>query len=130
MQVIIESRDPNAVALRDRSEQRLRFVLRRLSVLVPQARVYLSDVNGPRGGVDKRCQIALRTRGSGTVLVTSVADDWRAAIDGAVARAARLLTRVRHRAGTFRRRTHRGESADDWAPPPAVSPDAGEEPRR
>ena len=42
-----------------------------LAWLVPRARVQLSDVNGPRGGVDKRCQVELRTAGTGTVVINS-----------------------------------------------------------
>jgi hypothetical protein len=64
--------------------------MRRLGWLVPRARVQLHDVNGPRGGVDKRCRIELRTRGAGAVVVTSMARDWHAALDTALARAARV----------------------------------------
>jgi hypothetical protein len=57
--------------LRDLTERRVRFVLRRLGWLVPRAEVQMSDVNGPRGGVDKRCQVELRTDGAGSVVVAS-----------------------------------------------------------
>lgn len=88
MQVHFESPDPEARRLRDAAVQRLRFVLRRLSWLVPRARVRLDDVNGPGGGVDKRCRVELKTDRSGTVIVTSLARDWRTAIDSAFRRAA------------------------------------------
>ena len=61
MQVLFKSRDPQATDLRDLTERRVRFVLRRLGWLVPRAEVQMSDVNGPRGGLDKRCQVELRT---------------------------------------------------------------------
>lgn len=61
MQVIVETRDPQGAEWRVWSEQRVRFAMRRLQVLVPCAKVQLSDVNGPRGGADKRCQIELKT---------------------------------------------------------------------
>ena len=93
MQVLFKSRHPQATDLRALTERRARFVLRRLGWLVPLAEVQLSDVNGPRGGVDKRCQVALRTNGAGPVVVESVANDWRTALDDALARAARLLMR-------------------------------------
>ena len=38
--------------------------MRRLTWLVPRARVWLSTINGPRGGVDKRCHVVLHTFGS------------------------------------------------------------------
>jgi len=94
MQVIFESRDPQGAELRDLAVARLQFVMRRFSWLVPRARLRLSDVNGPRGGVDKRCQVELNTDGAGTVVITSVARQWRTAIDSALARAARVLLRL------------------------------------
>ena len=44
------------------------------------------DVNGPRGGLDKRCQIALRTDGAGEVVVFFGEGDWRTALDEACLR--------------------------------------------
>jgi len=103
MQVLFKTRDPHATELRDLTERRVRFVLRRLGWLVPRAEVQMSDVNGPRGGIDKRCQVELRTDGAGSVVVTSVASDWRTALDRALARAARFLVRQWQR-GTDARR--------------------------
>ncbi len=99
MQIVFESRDPEAVQMRDIAVSRLRFVMRRLTWLVPRATVHLSDVNGPRGGIDKRCQLELKTDHSGTVVVTSMAHDWRSALDGALSRAARVLVRSWQRQG-------------------------------
>ncbi len=103
MQVLFKSRHPHATELRDLAERRVRFVLRRLGWLVPRAEVQLSDVNGPRGGVDKRCQVELRTDGAGSVVVVSVASDWRTALDEALGRAARALTRLWRRGKDSRR---------------------------
>lgn len=103
MQVLFKSRHPQATELRDLAERRVRFALRRLGWLVPRAEVQLSDVNGPRGGVDKRCQVALSADGVGPLVVTSVARDWRTALDRALARAARHLLRLWHRATNTRR---------------------------
>ena len=94
MQVLFSSRDCEANEFRDLVVRRVRFVMRRLNWLVPRATVQLSDVNGPRGGVDKRCQIHLRTDGRGTVVVTAMARDWRTALDSALSRATRLLLRL------------------------------------
>jgi len=103
MQVLFKSRHPQAGELRDLTERRVRFVLRRLGWLVPRAEVQMSDVNGPRGGIDKRCQVELKTEGAGPVVVTSVAKDWRTALDQALARAARYLVRVWRRSSDTRR---------------------------
>ena len=94
MQVIFESRDPAGAELRELAERRVRFVMRRLVWLVPRAKVRLTDVNGPRGGVDKRCQIELKTDHVGTVSISSRARDWRSAFEAALARAAHVLLRA------------------------------------
>ncbi len=104
MHVIFESRDPQAAGLRQLAVTRLQFVLRRVRWLVPRATVRLSDLNGPRGGVDKRCVVELDTDGKGTVVILSVAPDWRRAIDNALGRAARALLRL------WQRSRHQGRA--------------------
>jgi hypothetical protein len=99
MQVLFEARSPEALALRGVAVRRTRFVMRRLHWMVPRARVHLDDVNGLRGGVDKRCRIELRAPAGNPVVVTSMATDWRRALDAALTRAVRALLRLwqRHR---------------------------------
>ena len=94
MQVLFISRSRASDELRDATVRRVRFALRRMTWLVPRASIHLSDTNGPRGGIDKRCQVQFKTDRTGTVVVTSVARDWREAVDGALARATRLLLRL------------------------------------
>ena len=93
MQIIFESRDADGAQLRDSSVERVRFSLRRLAALVPRAKVQFSDVNGLRGGIDKRCQVELSTEVAGTVVIASLARDWRTALDRSLSRATRVLTR-------------------------------------
>lgn len=107
MQVLFKSRHPQAAELRDVAERRVRFVLRRMTWLVPRADVQMSDLNGPRGGVDKRCRVELRTDGAGSVVVASVASDWRSALDIALARATRFLMRLWRRGSDSRRMRRR-----------------------
>ena len=96
MQIIFESRDADGAQMRDLSVARMRFV--RLSTFVPHAKVQFSDINGPRGGVDKRCQVELTTEKAGTVVIASLARDWRTALDRSLGRATRVLTRSLQRA--------------------------------
>ncbi|EJE52454.1 hypothetical protein PMI14_02873 [Acidovorax sp. CF316] len=103
MQILFKSRHPDAALMRETVERRVRFALRRLNALVPRADVQLADLNGPRGGVDKRCQIELRTDGAGPVVVSSVARDWRTALDDALARATRHVLRTLRRANPARK---------------------------
>jgi hypothetical protein len=93
MQIIFESRDADGTHMRDVSVEQVRFALRRLGGLVPRAKVQFSDVNGPRGGVDKRCKVELSTDAKGTVVIASLASDWRTALNRSLHRATRALTR-------------------------------------
>ena len=93
MQVHFESPDPEAAQLRALAVQRLNFVMRRVRWLVPRVSVRLSDVHGPRGGIGKRCQVALKTEGAGTVVITAWARHWHGALEAALARASHTLLR-------------------------------------
>ena len=97
MQIVFESRDASGNQLRDLSVERVRFTLRRLSPFVARAKVQFSDVNGPRGGVDKRCLVELKTDRAGLLVITSLASDWRIALDRALKLSARVLKRSLHR---------------------------------
>jgi len=112
MQVLFKSRHPQAIDLRALTERRVRFVLRRLGWMVSRAEVQMSDVNGPRGGIDKRCQVELRIDGAGSVVVASVANTWRTALDNALARAARFLMRQWRRGSDYRRLRQRFISSE------------------
>lgn len=107
MQVQFESRDPNGEHMREVATRRLQFVMRRLTWLAPRARVLLSDVNGPRGGVDKRVQVELKTDVAGTVVVTSIARDWRSALEQALGKASRVLLRTVRKSTSQDRRASR-----------------------
>lgn len=91
MQVIFEATDPQAALLRVQIERRVRQTLKRLAWLAPSVRVHMSDINGPLGGVDKRCQVEVMTKGGGPVVVTSLAKDWFSALQSALMRATRSL---------------------------------------
>jgi hypothetical protein len=103
MEVVFEARDPESAKLRDLTLMRARFALRRLVWLVPTVKVRLSDANHPRGGTDKHCRVEVHTHGRGTVIVQTRADSWRAALDTALSRAARLLLRALRRIDAGRR---------------------------
>jgi hypothetical protein len=104
MQVLFESRHPQGDHLRDFAVRRTLIVMRRVEWLVPRARVQLSDLNGPRGGVDKQCRVELATDGAGAVVASSTARTWRGALNAALARAARALMRLWRRGREPQRR--------------------------
>jgi hypothetical protein len=70
--------------LRAHLKERLRLALGRFGRHIDRVRVYLRDVNGPRGGLDKKCRIVVELPPRGRVIVTG-AD---AAISAAITRTA------------------------------------------
>ena len=93
MQIVFESGHSDAALMRPKAVERVGFVLRRLKQLVRQVKVRMVDDNGPRGGVDKRCQIELRTEQAGTIVVNARAADWHAALNASLASATQVLMR-------------------------------------
>ncbi|WP_096697888.1 hypothetical protein [Polaromonas sp. AER18D-145] len=103
MQIIFESREPWLERLRGLAMRRVRQATRPLGWLAPRARVQMSDVQGARDGIDKRCQVELSAEGAGTVVVTSITRDWGSALQSALSRAVRALLRKLQPARTRRR---------------------------
>jgi len=80
-------------------ERRLRFALTRFGGRVGRVKVRISDVNGPRGGIDKCCRICAEIVPFDTVVLEEVDAELHAAIDRAADRLggsfARRLKRAR-----------------------------------
>lgn len=60
---------------------------------VQQIQVRLSDVNGPKGGADKRCQVQISLANESDVIIENIEDDLYLAIDRACARTKRTVTK-------------------------------------
>mgnify|MGYP001187724111 CR=1 FL=1 len=71
-------------AMRAQVMEGLGRALRRRRQAVRRVEVRLSDVNGPRGGVDKRCTLRVRMHGRSLIAVTRNDADLYAAIAQAV----------------------------------------------
>jgi ribosomal subunit interface protein len=91
-------------ALQRYSERRLGSALRKFSKGIGRVTVRLSDLNGPRGGADKRCQITASVLPSQAVSLQAVDADLYAAIDRAATRLERALVRSLGRTRESRRR--------------------------
>jgi putative sigma-54 modulation protein len=89
--------------LREHAERRLQLALGWADKGMRSVSVRLSDVNGPRGGNDKRCQIKIPLVGGADVVIDDAQTDLYVAIDRAAERTGGALAR---RLG--RRREHRG----------------------
>ena len=100
MQILVRTHHPEAAQLRETVERRVRFAFRRLNALVPRADIKLDDINGPRGGADKRCQIQIPLPRHNGVVIEETDADLYVAIDRAASRAGNTLARQlarRHR---------------------------------
>jgi ribosomal subunit interface protein len=93
MRIDIRGNVDLSAALERYVERRLLVALGRFSRRLPAATVRLVDENGPKGGVDKRCQILLPMPPSSPLLVEESHADLYAAIDNAADRASRAVTR-------------------------------------
>lgn len=80
--------------------------------------VWLSDINGPRGGRDKRCKIQISLDHGKTIIIEDTEEDLYAAIDIAAERADRALARELARTRKF---SH--DKASTLAPPDATPDD-------
>lgn len=79
--------------LRDHIVKRLAYALNHGRDMVSRVVVRLSDVNGPRGGVDKCCGIEVRLKGASTIVIDDTQADLYVAIDRAAERTGRTLDR-------------------------------------
>ena len=80
-------------AIAGRVRKRLDFLLGRRFRRLRRVDVTLSDLNGPRGGVDKRCLVKVSIDGLRPVVVEDVQSDLYMAIDRAAGRASRTVLR-------------------------------------
>lgn len=79
--------------LREHVIHRLATGLGRFEARLRQVVVRLSDLNGPRGGVDKHCQLLVRIDGASPIVVRDTEEDLYVAVDRAAERAGRTLAR-------------------------------------
>ena len=92
MRTMIHARKiPLPQTLRDHVERRLSFALGRFGNRIDRVTVWLEDLNGPRGGVDKRCRIEARVLRSGRLQVEVTDAEIEPAVDRAADRIARRV---------------------------------------
>lgn len=96
--------------LRNYVTERISASMGRLGSRIRRVLVRLSDLNGPRGGLDKQCQLMLRIDGAPPIVVRDTEEDLYVAVDRAAERARRTLTREVKWQGRFtERRSASGE---------------------
>ncbi len=94
MQLDIQTRGFSLTeSLRDYTEKRMKFALHRNDKHILRTCVWLADINGPRGGIDKRCQVELTMAGHSNIVIEDTQADLYFAIDRASERCMRTLAR-------------------------------------
>ena len=95
MQIDIHTRHLDDPAeLRRDARARLTTAFARFAARIRRVRVVIEDVNGPRGGVDKRCRIEVDGLAQGPPVFVADADQPFAALGRAVERARRWVARA------------------------------------
>jgi ribosome-associated translation inhibitor RaiA len=116
MQIAIQARGFSLTdALEKHVNNRLGFALSRVTSRLRRVTVRLSDLNGPRGGIDKRCLIQVHLDGLPDVVVEDVQPNVYTAINRAAGRAARTIMR-RLSLHNTRRRHHAARLAHHLSP--------------
>jgi ribosome-associated translation inhibitor RaiA len=104
MQIDIQSREFSLTgALHDYAERRLRFSLTSSNSYIQRVKMRLSDINGPRGGADKRCHIQIVLTGLPDIIIEDIEADMYVAIGRAADRAGRSVLRKVRRQQTMLR---------------------------
>ncbi len=94
MQIDIQARNFSLTdALRNHAERRLGFALTSCDEHIQRVVMRLSDINGPRGGEDKRCHLQVVLAGLPDVVIEDIEADLYVAIDRATDRAGRTVAR-------------------------------------
>lgn len=84
---------PATDTLREHVSRRLDFALSGIREHVRRITVRMSDINGPRGGKDKTCQIHVMLTGCSDVIIEHTESDVKTAIDCAADRAGQSAQR-------------------------------------
>lgn len=87
--------------LRDYTKKRLAYNLYSGNAYIQRVIVRLSDINGPRGGEDKRCCLEIRLKGLPEIVIEDTETNLYVAINRAVERAGRTLVRRLSRVNTI-----------------------------
>ncbi len=108
MNVQIRCLPEHSPALAEHTTRKIHQHLSRFGHRISRIDVRVSDVNGPRGGLDKLCHVQVRGEGVRTFSLQALSGDAYAAVDVAVGRIARVvgreLARVRDWRGLSRAR--------------------------
>ncbi len=99
IEVRFRALDPSE-PLREHVLRAVHFHLSRFGRELSSVSARIGDVNGPKGGIDKRCQLHVRGPRIGSLVVAEVSADAYAAVDACAERAGRSVGRELERLRT------------------------------
>ena len=73
--------------------RQVRFALSRFGTYLQIVKIRITDINGPKGGVDKRCVVSVKLASSGEVVVQGEGENIFSALNYSLSRAGRLINR-------------------------------------
>lgn len=92
----LEIRSPNLFLnqrVREHASRRVHFAFSRFSTRIDRVVITVADINGPKGGLDKRCGVRVAGRDGWLVTVMDTDGQIEAAVSRAVSRASRAVSR-------------------------------------
>jgi len=94
MRIEIQARNVSLSSrLRRQAEDRIRAALTRFDARIMRVSLWLSDVNGPKGGTDKTCQVQIVMNGKPDVVIEETRETLYVAINRALERAGQVVVR-------------------------------------
>lgn len=97
----LELNGPFSPALQEHTIARIEAALGQHETFIDRVHVRLSDLNGPKGGVDQRCQLTIALHKQPEVIIDERGEDLYAVVSTAADRAknavGRTLDRLRER---------------------------------
>lgn len=100
---LLTHRDIHGTDTREALQRRAERHLGRIAHLIAQLAVSLVDLNGPKGGIDRQCQVQAKLHDGRTVVVKARSAGFGPAIDEALHKLLRRLVKQRKRVVEQRR---------------------------
>ena len=104
MQIQVRARNvPLPEEIVELAERRLSFALGKFDNRIARIQVRLIDVNGPKSGLDKACQVLIKLHYANELVVECIDSTWEAAICAVADRASSAVQRELERRRENRR---------------------------
>lgn len=113
MQLLISGRNFKvSEELREHIDRRLQFALDKFDQEIDRIEVGLSDVNGPKGGIDKHCRLVAKTRAFGIVVIEDTDGDFYTVVSRAADRLGHSIGRTLDKKRNFKGARRRSVAPD------------------